>query len=38
MRFFNRQNAKNVTFANTDSFTEGDFSVEAIPDYQYLVT
>ena len=38
MRFFNRKNAKIVTFANTDSFTDGDFCVEAIPAYQYLGT
>jgi len=38
MRFFNRQNAKIVTFSNTDSFTDGDFSVKAIPAYQYLGT
>jgi len=36
MRFFNRQNAKIVTFANTDSFTDVDFCVEANHAYKYL--
>ena len=38
MQFFNCHNAKIVTFANTDSFTGGDYGVQAIPAYQYLVT
>jgi len=36
MRFFNCKNAKIVTFANTDSFTNGDSCMEAIPAYKYL--
>ena len=38
MQFFNCKNAKIVTFANTESFTGGNFSVEALPAYQYLGT
>lgn len=36
MRFFNQQNARIVTFSNSDSIEEAGFKVEVIPAYEYL--